>query len=283
MRWHRGQAIPQLRFEPVSTRLRAFVDDALALDTRHGVLVWEPRRIVPAYAVPADDLLLGVVPAEEPDPPLDLGSLPPLLGPESFDPHLAPGTVVDLVGDGRRLGRAGFRPEDPDLAGLVVVDFTAFDRWLNESEELTGHPRDPYQRIDVLRSDRHVEVSLGDVTLASTRNAQLLLETHLPVRYYIPPEDVATSLLVPSETRSVCAYKGTASYLSTADGRPEGRDVGWRYPQPLDDAVRVRDHVAFWNERTDVRLDGELQRRPVTPWSRPDGQKPADAGRLEFG
>ena len=165
----------------------------------------------------------------------------------------------------------------------MVLDFPAFDRWLAEDEELVGHPHDPFKRIDVLSCHRHVEVSLDGTVLASTDNALLLLETHLPVRYYVPPEDVAASLLAPSETRSTCAYKGVAAYLSTADGRPEGRDIGWTYPRPLDDARRVRDHVAFWNERTDIRVDGELQRRPVTPWSPPAEQASADAERLEFG
>ena len=88
---------------------------------------------------------------------------------------------------------------------------------------------------------------------------------------------------MPSDTSSTCAYKGRASYLSTADGRPGGQDVAWTYPDPLDDAFRVRGHVAFWNERTDIRVDGVLLPRPVTPWSTPAEQASADAERLEFG
>ena len=59
--------------------------------------------------------------------------------------------------------------------------------------------------------------------------------------------------------------------------------AGWAYRRPLDDALRVRDHVSFWNERTDIGVDGELQRRPVTPWSPPAQQGSADAEWLEFG
>ena len=100
----------------------------------------------------------------------------------------------------------------------------------------------------------------------------MLVETHLPVRYYIPPQDVRMDLLGPSTTRSACAYKGHASYLSTVDGSEAGRDIAWVYPDPLDDAARVRDHLAFWNERTDLVVDGEEVPRPVTPWSRPEEQ-----------
>jgi len=283
MKWHIGQSVPQLGYERVPMRLRAYVDGDLALDTQRGVLVWEPRRIVPMYAVPEGDLLIGVEPTDPPPEPPDLDALPHILGPDSFEPHTTPGTVVDLVTGTRRIARAGFRPDDRDLAGLVVLDFVALDRWLAEDEELFGHPHDPFKRIDVLTCHRPVEVSLDGNVLASTTNALALLETHLPVRYYIPPGDVASSFLSPSETRSTCAYKGIASYLSTADGRPEGRDIGWTYPHPLADALRARDHVAFWNERIDLRVDGELLRRPVTPWSPRAEQASANAERLEFG
>lgn len=276
MKWHLGQAIPQLGFEPVPMRLRAFMDDEPVLDTQHGVLVWEPRRIVPVYAVPEQDLLVKVEATDPAPQPPDLDSLPPMLGPDSFEPHTTPGTIVDLATANRRAARAGFRPDDRDLAGLVVLDFLAFDRWLAEDETLVGHAHDPFKRIDILSCHRLVEVSLDGTVLASTHQALLLLETHLPVRYYIPPGDVASSLLTPSQTSSTCAYKGIATYVSVADDRPEGRDIGWTYRRPLDDALRVRDHVAFWNERTDIRVDGELQRRPVTPWSPPADHGPAN-------
>ena len=282
MKRHLGQAVPQLGYERVPMRLRAFVDGDLAADTEGGVLVWEPRRIVPMYAVPEADLLVKVEPTD-PSPEPDLDALPRVLGPDSFEPHTTPGTIVDLVTSTRRIPRAGFRPEDRDLAGLVVLEFLALDRWLAEDEELVGHPHDPFKRIDVLSSRRRVEVSLDGNELASSDNVLWLFETHLPARYYFSPEDVASALLSPSEKRSTCAYKGIATYVSTADGRPEGRDIGWAYHRPLADALRVRDHIAFWNERTDILVDGVLQRRPVTPWSPRAQQASANAERLEFG
>ena len=283
MKRHLGMATPLLRYEPVAMRLRAFSDGAAVLDTQRGALVWEPRRIVPVYAVPEADVRAAVEPTDPQPAAADLHALPQTLGPDSFEPHTTPGLTVDLVAGERRLPRAGFRADDPDLAGLVLLDFRAFDQWLAEDEPLVGHPHDPFKRIDVLTSRRHVEVRLDGTTLASTSAALMLLETHLPMRYYIPPYDVESALFVPSETRSTCAYKGHASYYSTADGRPQGRDIAWTYPQPLDDALRVRDHVAFWNERCDILVDDVLQPRPVTPWSTPAEQASADAERLEFG
>jgi uncharacterized protein (DUF427 family) len=283
MKHHLGQSTGELRYEPTPARVRAWVSGELALDTTSAVLVWEPRRIVPVYAVPVADLRGSLRETEPPPPAPDPDSSPPMLGPDSFAPHFTPGTVVDVQVGGSDLPGAGFVADDPDLDGLVVLDFPAFGPWRVEDEELVGHPRDPFKRIDVLATTRQVEVRLDGQLLAASGRPLVLLETHLPVRWYLPPDDVRLDLLEPSETRSTCAYKGHASYLSLADGSPAGRDIAWRYESPLDDALRVKDHVCFWSERTDITVDGEQVRRPVTPWSTPEEQAGADSSRLEFG
>lgn len=283
MKHHLGLSMSELRFDPSPMRVRARVGGAPAVDTVSAMLVWEPRRLVPAYAVPLDDLAGDVRPVEpqptEPDP----SAWPPMLGPDSFAPHFSPGRVADLLAGAVVREEAVFLPDDPDLAGYAVLRFDAFDSWTVEEQELVGHPRDPFKRIDVWASDRTVEVSLDGRLLASTSAPLMLVETHLPVRWYIPPRDVRMELLVPSDQRSTCAYKGHASYLSLADGSEAGRDIGWRYQHPLDDALRVRHHVCFWSERTDLVVDGTRLPRPVTPWSTPEEQAGADPDRLEFG
>ena len=283
MRHHLGTALSELRFEPTPARIRAFVDGEPVLDSRRALLVWEPRRLIPVYAVPTEDLVGTATPTDPQPEPQDLTGVPPMLGPMDFWLHTTPGTVLDLHVGARRLPESGFQVPDPDLAGIVVLDFEAFDEWRAEDEVLVAHPHDPFKRIDVLASSRHVEVSLSGTVLAETDRALMLLETHLPVRYYVPPEDVRTDLLVPSTTTSACAYKGVGSYLSTSDADEAGRDIAWHYPDPLDDALRVRDHVCFWAERTDLVVDGSPVPRPVTPWSRPEEQSAADPERLEFG
>jgi uncharacterized protein (DUF427 family) len=283
MRHHLGISMAELRFEPTPVRVRASVDGACVVDTRHALLVWEPRRLVPVYAVPVHDLTAETRVAEQQPDPWDLIGVPMMLGPTDFGLHTVPGTAMDLVVGSRVLADAGFVPDDPELGECMVLDFAAFDAWWVEDEPLLGHPHDPFKRIDVLASSRVVEVGLGDTVLAATDRALMLVETHLPVRYYVPPDDVRMDLLSPAETTSVCAYKGVASYLSTADGSEAGREIAWRYPDPLDDAARVRDHVCFWAERTDLVVDGEPLERPITPWSRPEEQASADPDRLEFG
>jgi uncharacterized protein (DUF427 family) len=256
----------QLRFEPVPYRVRAWLGDALALDSRSARVVWEPRRIVPVFGIPAGDVLGTVRRTESPPEVPDPATLPPVLPPGSFGRHTTPGEVVDIVVGERTLAAAGFRPADPDLEGVVLVDFEAFTTWRTEDELLVGHAHDPFKRIDIMPSDRQVEVRLGDVVLASSGRALALWETHLPVRWYFPPEDVRMDLLEPSDRRTTCAYKGHASYFSVIGGE---RDIAWQYVEPLSDAARVAGHVCFWNERTDLFLDGEEVPRPITPWSRP--------------
>ena len=124
-----------------------------------------------------------------------------------------------------RCPRAAWRRDDPALADRIVLSWQPglLDRWLEEDEEVGGHPRDPYHRVEVLNSSRHVVVSLDGVTLAESRRPVLLFETSLPTRYYLPEEDVNAEALEPSRAHSFCPYKGKADrYWSVRDRR--GRD-----------------------------------------------------------
>jgi uncharacterized protein (DUF427 family) len=239
--WFRNLA--ELRYATTPKRIRADLDGVTVLDTRDALLVWEPRRVVPWYAVPEADLQLTTT-EHEPGPTPELAG--PVLGPQ-HPGHTTPG--VSLHADG--LGEVGFRPSDPALGDRVIVTWAPFS-WREEEEAVIGHPHDPFARIDVLRSDRHVRVTLGETVVAESDRPVALIETSLPVRWYLRSEDVRMDLLTPSETRSRCAYKGTASYLS-AEGAP---DVAWFYPEPLHDAMPVKDLLCFWRAAA-VEVDGE--------------------------
>jgi uncharacterized protein (DUF427 family) len=118
-----------------------------------------------------------------------------------------------------------------------------------------------------MRSSRHVVVELGGEVLADTRRAVLLFETSLPMRAYVPRDDVRMELLVPTGSATRCAYKGEARYWSVEGAGEAGEDICWSYEAPLHDAAQVQDLIAFYDERTDVTIDGERQERPNTPWS----------------
>ncbi|WP_152185815.1 DUF427 domain-containing protein [Segeticoccus rhizosphaerae] len=286
MRGYLMGALPQLRFEPTARRVRVRYGEELLVDTQVALLVWEPRRLVPVYAVPEGALQARLVPSGAPvrEAP---GGLPPVLGPEDFATHSCPGQPLDVQVGEKQLLQAAFRPSDEALVGYVLLDFPRFS-WLEEAQVAVGHPHDPFKRIDTLRSDRHVQVLFDGVVLADTRRAVALLETHLPTRWYLPRADVRMELLEPSEHRSTCAYKGHASYFSIGGAGAPGEAIGWTYPDPLQDAEPVRDMICFFNERTDLVIDGVPAARPVTPWSTPEEQQrqfaqAASSGDLEFG
>ena len=270
-----GSGFGLLRHEPTAKRIRAELGGETVVDSTRAVLVWEPRRVVPSYAVPAEDVRGELVPAgpAAAGPGGDVGvALADVTALRVLDPrvpftvHSADGEMVDVHAAGQHRPGAGFRPADPDLAGLVILDFGAFDAWYEEDEQNVGHPRDPYHRIDVLPSSRPVRLELEGEVLAVSSRPALLFETMLPTRYYLPRADV-TAELVPSSTRTWCAYKGQASYFSAQVGGRLVPDIAWSYPDPRHDADRVRDLIAFFDERVDVTLDGERRARPVTPWS----------------
>jgi uncharacterized protein (DUF427 family) len=156
----------------------------------------------------------------------------------------------------------------PELDGHVAFAWDDLDAWFEEDEQLISHAIDPYHRVDVRRTSRHVAVSAGGTRLADTRRAHALFETGLPTRWYLPREDVRAEL-EPSDLRTECAYKGVASYFSTRAGDDLLENVAWTYPEPRHDAAPVRDLVCFFNEAVDLDIDGERQERPETPWGRP--------------
>jgi uncharacterized protein (DUF427 family) len=141
------------------------------------------------------------------------------------------------------------------------------DAWFEEDDEVFVHARDPYHRVDVLNSSRHVRVEIDGATVAASRRPRLLFETGLPTRYYLPKADVRMDLLEPTDTTTRCPYKGEAIYWSARIGGQLREDVVWSYPYPIPEIPKIEHLLAFFNERVDLYVDGELQVRPQTPWS----------------
>ncbi|HYH35818.1 MAG TPA: DUF427 domain-containing protein [Nocardioides sp.] len=259
--------LPELRIQPMIKQLTVRLGPDLVARTDRPLLVMEPMRIVPSYAVPVTDLRVPLEPAAAGPPPeyrpVGFGDGPPLLDPSvAFGVHTAEGEPV-VVRAGDRSGD-GFRPAA--LADHVVLDFDAFD-WWEEDEPLVGHPRDPFHRIDVRRSSRHVRISHDGTLLADSRRPWALFEATFPLpRWYLPREDVAVELL-PSQLHTTCAYKGHATHYSAEAGGALLEDVAWSYEQPLEDAAAVAGCVAFYQERLDVEVDGVPVVRRRTPWS----------------
>jgi uncharacterized protein (DUF427 family) len=143
------------------------------------------------------------------------------------------------------------------ISGHMAFYWNRFDQRLEEDEEVIGHPRDPFHRIDLRASRRRVQIVIAGETIADSDRALFLFETGLPTRYYLPPEDVRADLLEPSDKTTVCPYKGIASYWSVRIGGKRFENVVWSYLEPLPEKTRLKGLVAFAGEEVDgILIDG---------------------------
>jgi uncharacterized protein (DUF427 family) len=220
----------ELTYYPTSRWVRGTRDGETIVDSRRALLLWEPGKKVPIYAFPADDVLLS---SEEAAASLGVRHI-----------------------------------DDPDLAGYVTLPWEALEHWHEEDEEVFVHPRDPFVRVDALRSTRHVRVERDGHPLAESDAPILVFETGLPTRYYLPEADVDSSLLAESDLHTGCPYKGFASYRDVMiDGRRHP-NLFWSYPTPFKEVKHAAGYLAPYNERVDVIVDGQLDERPAGPLGR---------------
>ena len=159
-------------------------------------------------------------------------------------------------------------PSGPHVKGYVAFYWNTMDAWYEEDEQVYAHARDPYKRVDILPSSRHVRVVLGGQAIADTHHPRLVLETGGPTRYYIPEQDVRMDLLEATGTITRCPYKGKASYWSARIGAKDFRDIVWSYREPLPACLPIDGLLCFFNERVDaIYVNDELMPKPITPWS----------------
>lgn len=246
-----------LYVEPTPKRIRAQVAGETVADSRNALMLSE-SGLQPVYYFPRDDVRLELF------EPTERHTKCPIKGEASY--------YSIRVGDREVRNGAWYYP-DPIEGAEPIADMIAFywdriDRWLEEDEEIYVHPRDPYHRIDVLDSSRHVRISLDGELLAESTRPTALFESNLPPRWYLPREDVVAEL-EPTDTVTRCGYKGQASYYAVRLGNGETvRDLVWTYEDPLDETGRIKDLLCFFNERVDIEIDGEPQERPLSAWSR---------------
>jgi uncharacterized protein (DUF427 family) len=242
-----------VRVEQGAKRVRAYLAGRLVAETRRPFLVWE-IPYYPAYYVPLADVVAELDPT----------------GKTEHSPSRGEAQVFDVRVEGGTAESAAKRYVDSPLEALrdlVRFEWAAMDEWLEEDEPVYTHPRDPYTRVDILASSRHVRVEVDGVTVADSVRPHILFETGLPPRYYLPLSDTRTELLRPSPTQTHCPYKGTAGYWSLDTGRGVHEDLVWIYRTPLPESQQIAGLACFYNEKVDLYVDGELQERPRSPFS----------------
>ncbi|KAL0579054.1 hypothetical protein V5O48_002947 [Marasmius crinis-equi] len=220
--------------EPCLKGVRALFGGAFIVDTRKAKLVWE-HPYYPFFYFPREEI------------------------PQKYlkDGSGGKGTYDIVVGSRRAEGAVKVFDGDDKLAGLAKIDFKAMDAWFEEDEQIFVHPKDPYKRVDVLQSSRHIRVEVNGVEVANTHRPRFLYETGLPIRTYIPKTDCKLDLL------------GVANYynVQTSPEKEPTKNVVWWYRNPNLECAAVNGFVAFYDEKVDVWVDGEKQSRPKTPFA----------------
>ncbi len=236
----------KLLLHPFPRRVRAEFAGRTILDTTRGALLHE-TALLPRFYVPEADLdASAFVPSE-------LTTHCPFKGDAAYRSlQVGDRTVPDALWS---------YPEPVPAArwldGYACLYWDAADAWFDEDEQVHAHLTDPYTRVDVRPTRRHVQVFAGDVLVADSTRPLRLDETGLPTRWYLSPDD-AHVMLEPSETSMRCPYKGRSSYWNLV--LPDGRtivDAVWGYPEPLPESSRIAGRLSFLHDDLRTVVDGE--------------------------
>jgi uncharacterized protein (DUF427 family) len=241
--------------EPVPRRIRAVLGGEVVLDTTRALYVWEWPNY-PQYYIPVADVNPAVLIDEQHPQKLHFGTA---------RRHAL------QVGEVSRPGAARLYTDDAlaGLAGTARFQWEALDAWFEEDEEVFVHPRNPYTRVDALRSTRSVRIELGGTVLAESSSPVMVFETGLPTRYYLNRTEVNFDHLLPTDTVTSCPYKGkTTGYWSVRVGETVYPDLAWSYDFPTRQLLPIAGLISFYNEKVDVTMDGHRLERPVTHFSR---------------
>jgi uncharacterized protein (DUF427 family) len=243
--------VPVGHIEPVPRRIRAMLAKQLVLDTTQALYVWE-WPYYPQYYIPLVDVRQT------------------LLVDEQQTEYTGQGRTqlhALKVGDVLRTNAARVHVDSPfkALTNTIRFEWTALDSWFEEDEEVFVHPRNPYTRVDALRSTRSVRIELNGVMLAESNSPIMVFETGLPTRFYLDRTAVNFEHLRLTDTVTACPYKGmTSAYWSAQIGNTLLPDIAWAYDFPSRQLLPIAGMVAFYNEQVDVLLDGALLPRPQT-------------------
>jgi len=112
----------------------------------------------------------------------------------------------------------------------------------------------PEHPIAIAPNPARVTVSLAGRIIADSQNALTLREASYPAVQYIPQKDVDMALLERTNHQTYCPYKGDCSYYSIPLGGERSVNSVWTYEAPHPAVAAIKDHLAFYSDRADVRV-----------------------------
>jgi uncharacterized protein (DUF427 family) len=232
--------------EPCRKRVRAVFSGNTIADTVDSMLLLETGH-APVYYFPRRDVRMDLLERS---------------GHCTRCPYKGEASYWTLAVGGRSEANAVWGYERPlpraaRIGGLLAFYWDKIDHWLEEDEEIFGHPHDPYHGIDVRASTRVVRVIFGGEEVAFTDRGLFVFETGLPPRYYIPQRDVRAAFLQESQHSTVCAYKGRASYWSLRVRGKFSENAVWSYREPNLEYLRIANYLCFYPEKVDkIEVEG---------------------------
>ena len=251
----RARALPS---SPCARRMSVELGGSTVARSDGALLLFEPARYPVAY-FPLDDVADGG------------GSSRSTAAPTHAD--LGETRWFDVAGGGRPRSRGalpGSTPSRPRRQQRCATPSRShgvgMDAFYEEGERILGHAADPYHRIDIRRSSRHLVVQRGDQVIAETHSPVVLYESGFAPRWYVPRADVVADALGLVEGQTFCPYKGIASYYDVGDSR----NAAWSYRAPIEGMARIADLVSFEPDKVTITIE----RRAARPRPGPDRQRP---------
>jgi uncharacterized protein (DUF427 family) len=234
--------------EPLRRRMRVRFGGVVIVDIEDVVLLHEPGRYPVAY-FPQDSIATGV------------------LQPGGYTTHhrdLGLTSWFTVRSDEHTRQRAAWEHTSlpahaSELQARVAFAWPAMDAFYEEDERIVGHAADPYHRIDIRQTSRHLLVRCGDRVVADSVRPLVLYESGFAPRWYVPRADIEESALIPAEGQTFCPYKGLASYYDISDALR----AAWSYPNAWTEVARICGLVSFEPDKVAVYLDGvQLRQQP---------------------
>ncbi len=138
-----------------------------------------------------------------------------------------------------------------ELRDRVAFAWRAMDAFYEEDERIVGHAADPYHRIDIRQTSRHLVVKDGLKVIADTKRPIVLYESGFAPRWYVRREDIDETALTLVEGQTFCPYKGLASYYDIGDRQK----AAWCYQEAWPEVARIANLISFEPDKIDVQLD----------------------------
>lgn len=229
-----------LYVEPLRRRMRVRYGGDWIADSENVVLLFEPARYPVAYFPVADIKADALERTDHSTRHADLG-------PTSwFTVRAGEQTVPRGAWQ-----HVGLPPYAGDLQDRVAFAWRTMDGFFEEDERIVGHAADPYHRIDIRQTSRHLVVKHRDRVIADSKRPLVLFESGFAPRWYVPREDIDASALTLAERQTFCPYKGICSYYDIEDANLGG----WSYTDAYTEVARISNHVSFEPGVVSVRLD----------------------------